>query len=394
MNNFTRLIIVIYVLRMFMPLFGLIPSPVVILMAIYILLKLITNGRTQWVKSTMPHLLVIYLLLVITDVLVRPLSSLGNALYAHAILWVLPFIFLHIYHNNDTKLAKVLLYTVVLATAITAFTTYLGCVRFPGISRQMATGQLDIQLPKFLNIGGFDTIYIFVLMIPMLGYRLKYCKIKWLEKVTILATIIMIFMAVFQSEYTTAIIFSIIAITTLFLPPNIRWGKMIILLILIAIIVAVSINYLSSLLFYLSDNIDSLSVSGRLKGLALMLQGQEGTNADESDVQGRLELIIEALEAFSSSPILGVQKIVGGHSYIADIIAYYGIFGLVMLIVYFRKLRKLFAKCFESCHCSSAVITTEIIYLCFLILNPRLYLIVPFLFLPLFSYYNDKTIKS
>lgn len=394
MNSFTKFIIVIYVLRLFMPILGLIPSSVVILMALFILLQVLSNNRSNWVKSAMPHLLAIYLILILTDIVVRPHSDFWNSLYSHFILWVLPFIFLHIFHNNDTKLAKALLYTVLFAIAITAFTTYLGCLRFPGISRQMATGKLDIKLPPFLNIGGFDTIYIFVLMIPMLGYRLKSCQITWLEKATILTTIILILMAVFQSEYTTAILFSIMALTTLFLPPRLKWGKMTIFGFLIGIIVVFSVDLISSLLIYLSDNVESSSVSGRFTGLALMLQGQEGATADEADFQGRIDLILEALQAFTSSPIYGVQQMVGGHSFVFGIIAYYGLIGLIMLFVYFRKLRKLFTKYYENCHCSTAVITTEIMYLSFLILNPRLYLIVPFLFLPLFSYYNNKNIRS
>lgn len=394
MNRFTRFIIVIYVLRMFMPIFGLIPSPLVILMALFILIQVLAKGRTNWVGMAMPHLLVLYLILFLTDILVRPLSALGDALYAHFILWVLPFIYLHIYHNNDTKLAKTLIYTVIFAIAITAFTTYWGCLMFPGISRQMATGQLDIELPKFLNIGGFDTIYIFVLIIPMLGNRLRFCKIAWLEKVTIITTIVLILMAVFQSEYATAILFSIVAITTLYLRPSLNWRKMIIISIFIGVGVVIFVNLISSLLLFVSDGFESESVSGRLTGLAYMLQGREGSSADEADAQGRINLLVKAFQAFLSSPLYGVQQMVGGHSFVFGIIAYYGLLGIIMLIVYFRILRKLFAKNFESRHCSSAVITTEIMYLSFLILNPRLYLLVPFLFLPLFSYYNDKTIKS
>lgn len=394
MNSFTRFVILIYVLRMFMPIFGIIPSPLVILMALFILKQVLEKDRKNWIRLAMPHLLVIYLMLFLTDIMVRPLSLLGVSLYAHFLLWVLPFIYLHIYHNNDTKLAETLLYGVIISIAITAYTTYLGCLRFPGISRQMATGQLDIELPFYLNIGGFDTIYIFVLMIPILCYRIRYCKIKKLERVAILTTLVFVLMAVFQSEYTTALLFSIVSMVTLFIPPSLKWKKMIRLGILTGIFAVVFLNLISVLLIYISDNIESTSVSGRLTGLALMLQGQEGSSADETDAQGRLELIYNALEAFVSSPILGVQKMVGGHSYVAGIIAYYGLLGLIMLIVYFKKLRKLFTKYYEQSHCSTAVISTEIIYFCFLILNPRLYLIVPFLFLPLFAFYSNKTIKS
>ena len=152
MNNFTKFIIVIYVLRMFMPFFEIIPSPLVILMALFILFQIVTNDRSNWVKSAMPQLCVIYLILIITDIAVRPLSELGNALYAHFILWVLPFIYLHILHNNDTRLAKTLLYAVIFSIAITAFTTYVGCLRFPGISRQMATGRTDIAISPLYHL--------------------------------------------------------------------------------------------------------------------------------------------------------------------------------------------------------------------------------------------------
>ena len=228
----------------------------------------------------------------------------------------------------------------------------------------------------------------------MLCYRFKFCRIAKLERISIIATIVLMFLAIFQSEYTTAILFSILAMSTLFLPPNLRWGRMLVFVILIGFFVVISINLVSSLLMYFSDIIESTSVSGRLSGLALMLKGQEGYNADETDAQGRLELILEALDAFASSPVWGVQKMVGGHSYVAGIIAYYGSIGIIMLIVYFNKLRKLFTKYYEHCHCSTAVISTEIIYFCFLILNPRIYLIVPFLFLPLFAFYSNKTIQS
>lgn len=393
MNSFTRFVILIYVLRMFMPIFGIIPSPLVILMALFILKQVLEKDRKNWIRLAMPHLLVIYLMLFLTDIMVRPLSLLGVSLYAHFILWVLPFIYLHIYHNNDTKLAETLLYGVIISMAITAFTTYLGCLRFPGISRHMATGELDIELPFYLNIGGFDTIYIFVLMIPILCYRIRYCKIKKLERVAILTTLVFVLMAVFQSEYTTAILFSIVALSSLFLRPKFNWKKMILLSVIIGVAVVLSVNLISSMLLSISENIESASVSGRLTGVALMLQGQEGSTADEADVQGRMDLLSEALQAFTSSPIYGVQRMVGGHSYVFGIMAYYGLLGILMLIIYFGKIRKLFAEYYENCHCSTVVILTELIYISFLILNPRLYLVVPFLFLPLFSYYNNKTIK-
>ena len=379
---------------MFMPIFMIIPSLLVILMALFILFQILSQDKANWVKSTLPQLFAIYLILLLTDIFVRPLSEFWNSLYSHLILWVLPFIYMHILHNKDIKLAKTLLYAVLLSIAITALTTYLGCLRFPGISRQMATGRLDIAISPLLNIGGFDTIYVFVLMLPILCFRLRFCKIALIEKMTIIATITLVLVAIFQSEYTTALLFSIVSIVTLFIPPSLKWKKMIRLGILTGIFAVVFLNLISVLLIYISDNIESTSVSGRLTGLALMLQGQEGSSADETDAQGRLELIMEALDAFASSPIWGVQKMVGGHSYVAGVMSYYGSLGIIMLIVYFNKLRKLFTKYYEHSHCSTAIISTQIIYFCFLILNPRLYLIVPFLFLPLFAFCSNKTIKS
>lgn len=397
MGKFFNFVAVIYVLRMFMPIFGLIPSSLVLLMGVLLIFLMMSYNGTSWFFSSIKQIAPLFLLLFILDNICRvEEDKILFALYAHSLLMVLPFLMLHIIRNNDMALAKLMFYVVLFSIFITAVTTYFGCINFPQVSRMMAAGvvppEMESQI-RYLNIGDFDTIYIFVLAIPFLAQILKSSVSNYFLNCVILMTIGAIILAVFQSEYTTAVLFLFISMSSFFLPSGCGWKSILKYMVIVGIVISIIWSSLPPLLSYFSTIVESDNIRVRLEDLSIMMTGQDA--GENSDAQGRFELILMNIDAYLSSPIIGIQERVGGHSFITDMMSYYGSIGIILTIMLIKKLRKIFVQPFETSVSSSGLILSEIVYLCFLILNPRLYLIVPLFFAPIFCmFYNVKMTNS
>lgn len=390
MKRFYDVIVVLYVLRMVIPIMGIIPSVAVIIMALFILYYIVCRNGLSWFSTSFFKFLPVFLSLLLLDVFGRfdEIPMIVNALYAQSILWILPFIAMDIYENKDSDLAKKLYYSISIALCITAFTTYKGCLQYPGISRQMATGRIDESIAPFVklkNIGGFDTIYIFVLMMPFYYYQIRNKSIPLLEKAFMVLCLLVSVLAVIQSEYTTALLFTIFSILAFFLPKRKNWMQMFGYMIFILIITVIMRAFLPPIFYFISSNIDSISVQERLADIISILEGT-GMSAD-GDAQARKALVMTGLENFASSPIWGIQKSGGGHAFITDSLSYYGLLGAILMYVLFGRVRKWLYKRYERQDCSSILILIQIVYFSFIFLNPRLYLVVLFILIPIFCYH-------
>ncbi len=237
--------------------------------------------------------------------------------------------------TKQDKLIDKIVSLVVITSIITAVTTIMGLQIFPNASRELATGgELYVSRYYAYNIGGFSFIYSLVLIHPMLICRYKSkCK----SYIAIFITIIFA-LCIFKSNYTTATLFFLISCFAYIIPDSNNKSKKRLFGVIVIILSIVIYYRLPSILDYLSELPIFEASSGKMSDLSNMLLGGE---AIEYDTNARMLLFKQSWEAFLSNPLLGSRftgKSGGGHSYILDFAASYGIIGIIMLCAIYKAL--------------------------------------------------------
>ena len=227
---------------------------------------------------------------------------------------------------------------------ITCTTTIIGLIRFPMASRILATigeSQDPVSVKyNWNNIGGYDFIYTVVLLYPLLILAWKKKKIKLPIAIGLTVGI---YAMVILSEYTIALLLIIISTALYFVPASFnKWG-IVIMTVLGIFALIVLWGPITDFLTWLADVLESDTVSDRLDGIA---GGSEGLDSLEDN---RMEPYRMSLQSFFASPLLGRILFnrgpgIGGHSAILDIMATYGIGGLVLLVFMYRAIYKYFLK--------------------------------------------------
>ena len=144
------------------------------------------------------------------------------------------------------------------------------------------------------------------------------------------------------SEYTTAFLLYILTTMLFFVKRDLRKNHLILLLIVAVVFGIVLSDVVSSLLEGLADLMNSNVLSERLRALA---GGRSGLEEAEDN---RLELYMISLNTFMSHPLLGTflrgGTGVGGHSFVLDIFARYGLVGATILYSMYKRIYMLFYK--------------------------------------------------
>lgn len=235
---------------------------------------------------------------------------------------------------------------VIGAFVITIITTIVGLISNPGAARWMATVS-SANDPRFIlygmkNMGGYEFIYSIVLLYPLVIFAYKQKKINW---IVALCVSIGVLTVVVLSEYTTA--FLLYLITTMLFCVKRDLGKNhLILLLIIAVIFGVVLSdFLSSALETLADMLNSNVLSERLRALA---GGRSGLEEAEDN---RLELYMISINTFLTHPILGTflrgGTGIGGHSFVLDMLAQYGLGGATILYIMYKRIYMLFYRQFS-----------------------------------------------
>lgn len=248
-------------------------------------------------------------------------------------------------YYKDTKQAKLILSLFAITNFITCLTTIQGCELYPGASRFLATGDETVVenfgLFKMANIGGFSFVYTMVLMIPLFIYtirnRTKFHKM--IPLMSILGLFVMFYLAI-RTEYTTALVVSMLMLALFF----IRQESVEIKRIFVTVAIVLSLGslvtpYISQGLMQIALTTESRSMSDRLTDLSLKIEGKE-SESHEADLDDRVERTDKSINTFLSNP-LGTWSDKyghGGHSYLFDNMAIFGILGLVCMLIMLRRI--------------------------------------------------------
>ena len=236
---------------------------------------------------------------------------------------------------------------ILAALLVTVLTTILGCIEHEGASRYLASvedsNEANAILYGWLNIGGYEFVYSVVLLHPLAIFAYKKGKIKrWMAILCSIATIAL----AINSEYTTAFLLSMVNCLLYFFKKDLTTKRLIILIVVSLLVFTILSGFLSRLLLWFAETIDSETMSLRLK----MLAGGEGAIEDSDN--NRLELYRRSFVTFINNPILGTFLNggygVGNHSFVLDMLGKFGLVGLTLLVFMYKTIYIRFFKPYKN----------------------------------------------
>lgn len=298
--------------------------------------------------------------------------------------------------------AKVILGFYFLRIIITMVTTIVGLQTFPGASRDMGNGEFVANNPLYkvylsLNIGGFDLAYTIVLLIPILCYLFRYSsEFKNSKILKLIVSLLLVFSmyCILQMEYTTALLFSILALTSLFTTEKTNILKYLTFVFMVGIILYLYKGFLAQGLEYMSTIVESKEIAVRFSDIASSISGQ--ATSEISDVDARQDSYMSSINAIISNPLgiwLASSK-TGGHSFIFDYIAKYGPIGLMLIIYMLRIVYKVFLKPYSGKQIYPFLVLEYILFIATATMNPHLYLDYMAFVIPLFYYVSNNCKKT
>lgn len=285
----------------------------------------------------------------------------------------------------DDRSIRKLFWIFIAFYAITAVTTYIGCISYPLASRQLATFSTTdptYQLYVKNNIGGFRFVYELVLLTPLFIYMLRCGRFN-----RVFAALLLIGtgIVIIQTEYATALIFYVFALCVLL------FKKLTVKKITIAALIAVALLVifsapLAGLLDNIANGIESDTLAARFQEMADMLRGQdveEGTTT-----QNRMDFYMKSLSSFVNSGFMGVwsDRSIGGHSFVFDSMGRFGIVGIAAVLLVFWCIYRFALKPYKHEDFYPYLFLVYIFAIAMAVLNPKIYMFVFICIIPLFAH--------
>ncbi|MDP1725479.1 MAG: hypothetical protein Q8M15_01750 [Bacteroidota bacterium] len=310
--------------------------------------------------------------------------------------FILPMVIgFYLLSNNYLKTIKLVLLFSIAFLCITSITSAYGLIVDPLAAKEMASGmQGDAKYLEYLkkNIGGFTIVYMIPLVIPMIFTLYKTNKINLLQ--FIIVVIPMIYY-VYSSSYAIALMITLISILASFI--TIKYSKMKFIFLQFALILAFFVlkPVIGYLLHYYAGNTDSFELSIRMNALGDEMTGIKSTN---EEYESRQEAYDYSIDMFLSDPIFGGlisgRRASGGHSFILDILASYGVAGILALYLTYRQILLFFYKPFKSHIYFGYMLLSFYLSIILALVNTSANIFVIGLFVPLVAYILQNNIYS
>lgn len=306
------------------------------------------NNRTI-IKFIIPFLPLVSLQLI--NQIVYHTSNYYSIIHAcyGAITFIIPTIICYylLINNYHESIKKVLIISFILLF-ITSITSIYGLISDPIASKILAMGGIDEHILMTYyqkNIGGFSITYMIPIIVPMLIATYKTKKISFF-KFIILALPITYFL--YKTQYATALLMLIVALLSYFFADKYSFKKFILIVIAIVLFFVIARSLIGQILYYIADSNPSFEISQRFHALGDTMMGIESVT---DAYVNRVNAYQLSITDFFSSPILGQLFSggrTGGHSFIFDILALYGVFGIVALFLLYRQIYRYFYEPFKS----------------------------------------------
>lgn len=307
------------------------------------------------------------------------------------LLFLLPVIIGYYFSKDNTRIKPSYSIMVILCVIITMITTVIGCIRNPSAARILATvssQDSESYIYDMQNIGGYSFVYIVVLLYPILILSYKVKRIK-LPTAIVLAALMLI--TIVYTEYTTALLLFTITSILFFTKSNLSSRGTVIIAISALLFLLIFSGFIADFLRWLGNIIGSEAISMRLDALA---GGRSGLEQSEDN---RLELYQMSINHFLNHPIFGTlfesYKVNGGHSFVLDNLASFGLLGGVLMFLMYKGVFKRFLLPYREKSGFGYVVWTFIQSIILSIVNTGMWLEVLCLFVPILLHwiYRNET---
>lgn len=289
--------------------------------------------------------LIVPLIIVIILVFLRYMAAERHndflTIFMDGIVMLTPcYIGLFLKKCDNNKITDFFSQLIILFATITSITSISGYNMYPNASRELASGTAVYDTIKysFLNIGGYDFIYALCLLIPFFVYIIK--RNKGLIKALDIIALVICCWCIYLSQYTIALILLVFTFGFLLIMHNRRVGIPIVLFMFMFILFG-GLGLFSNILYGLADLDQSGYVAHRLILLGDLLGGK--LSADGTSNM-RMNLYMQAINSFKQNPVFGVNLFnynkynISGHSLILDLLGSFGVVGLTIYVLLFKKL--------------------------------------------------------
>lgn len=220
----------------------------------------------------------------------------------------------------------------IILIMITCVTTIIGCMSYPDAARVLATTATSQDplavLYGWKNIGGYGFVYSTVLLYPfvILAFKMKKLHIAFVVAITAI-----VYYMVIQASYTYALMLLMMSMLLFFVKRDITLKKFILLMVGFVLVVLLFRVAIASLLSWFGELIDNQSMVDKVNAAFL------GKDAVDNFDDDRGALYMLSVKLFFQHPLLGSlgggSKVTGGHSFILDSLALYGLLGGALIVL-------------------------------------------------------------
>jgi O-antigen ligase len=172
------------------------------------------------------------------------------------------------------------------------------------------------------NIGGYNFVYSTVLLYPFVILAFKMKKLHF--SFVLLFTGLIWFMVI-QAEYTIAVMLLLLSSLLFFVRKDITIVEFFKMLVIFFVLVLIFRVMIAAVLTHFAEMIGN---QGMVDKINVLFLGKDAVNNFDDD---RSALYMLSLEKFLKSPLIGMigsnSRVTGGHSFILDNLALYGLIG-------------------------------------------------------------------
>ena len=260
--------------------------------------------------------------------------------------------------NSSKSTIKFLVKAYLIVIAIcTCCTIYIELTGPENVIRDTAAGK---YFPSILPYGGYDFIYSLVLIYSALVVYLSLNKkeISKVNKLWITFLLVIMFLAIALSNYSTALIFIVVATV---IASIMKFKHKFLLAIAILIIIYASADVLAA--FVRSLPLSDLTTS-RISDVILSLTGKGSANDHLTGDGQRWDRTLWSFKIFADYPIFGgfVSKAglkFGFHTEWIDQMARYGVIYIIIHLIFFIKARK---TIINDCETQNSKLVVKIVF--------------------------------
>ncbi|MDD3382101.1 MAG: hypothetical protein PHT83_01175 [Bacilli bacterium] len=391
---YVKIALVLYVLYTLMPIVPRLVDAYVFASATILLFFILLMNHIEEIISRKKLIYIPFLILIMLEIVFLSIYS-NNRIYDLYDIFLINLpILLFFVVLNDKELVKIVFFTALFSIVVTCITTTI-YLRYDNEASRWLAAVSDPNDPYFIqlnfrNVGGFESIYSLVILIPFI---VGLFKVKRIDLKIFIVVIALILANIYYSKYAIAIILASIGLMTILLPRIKSVKKILLFLGILVVSFVILRNEVGDFLYYLSNFVSYRDVSNKIRVVGDFLNGVENTTGFNT----RFPLLEESLLLIKENIWLGTtftkNGFNSGHSFILDTFVKYGMLGIVSIILMYTSVFVLLYKKFKDNKLYGYIVLSCIIAIIASVLNPGNWYFIILFIIPIFAmYFKDRSI--